>query len=109
MSQQCLLLLKLQSRADGIDHDPGHSGARPHRLPHGAGVARQDHQRTGDGQVQGWLQPLLQGLLAQLLLRPVRATVSQVSEWIEGNTQWVSENDWELEIGNRNGSKNEVG
>lgn len=79
MSQQCLLLLKLQSRADGIDHDPGHSGARPHRLPHGAGVTGQDHQRTGDGQVQGRLQPLLQGLLAQLLLRPVRATVSQVS------------------------------
>lgn len=45
-------------------------------VPHGAGLPRPHHQRAGDWQVHRRLQPLLQGMLVQLLLYAVWAAVS---------------------------------
>lgn len=67
-----------QNRIDCHCHRIGHSNIRIDRFPYGAGGARTNNQRTGDRQVQRWLQSILAWMLAQLLLHTIWTAIPEV-------------------------------
>lgn len=69
-----------QNGNNGHNRTPSDTHLRSDGVPHGAGVPGADHQRASDGQVHGRVQPLLEGVLVQLLLYAVWASVSEVSD-----------------------------